>query len=86
MNRFYIDTQTIPWEQISRPKVEAIVFRPQTFLHFFIYMIYIYIYIYIISSCAPRFSFCLMCVLVLFTFKGAIVKDLTKRHVHHFKI
>jgi hypothetical protein len=30
MSRFYIDTQTIPWEQISRPKVEAAVFRPQT--------------------------------------------------------
>jgi hypothetical protein len=30
MSRFYIDTQTIPWEQISRPKVEAVVFRPQT--------------------------------------------------------
>jgi hypothetical protein len=30
MNRFYIDTQMIPWEQISRPKVKAVVFRPQT--------------------------------------------------------
>jgi hypothetical protein len=30
MNRLYIDTQTIPWEQISQPKVETIVFRPQT--------------------------------------------------------
>jgi hypothetical protein len=30
MNKFYIDTQAIPWELISRPKVEAVVFRPQT--------------------------------------------------------
>ncbi len=30
MSRFYIDTQMIAWEQIFRPKVEAIVFRPQT--------------------------------------------------------
>ena len=30
MSRFYIDTQTIPWEQIPWPKVEAIVFRLQT--------------------------------------------------------
>jgi hypothetical protein len=30
MSRFYIDIQTIPWEQISRPKVEVVVFRPQT--------------------------------------------------------
>jgi RNA-directed DNA polymerase len=29
MSRFYIDSQTIPWEQISWPKVEAIVFRLQ---------------------------------------------------------
>jgi len=29
MSRFYIDSQTIPWEQISWPKVEAVVFRPQ---------------------------------------------------------
>jgi hypothetical protein len=27
MSRFYINTQTIPWEQISQPKVEVIVFR-----------------------------------------------------------
>lgn len=30
MSRFYIDTQTIPWEQIPWPKVEAVVFRLQT--------------------------------------------------------
>jgi hypothetical protein len=29
-NRFYIDIQTIPWEQIFQPKVEAIVFKLQT--------------------------------------------------------
>jgi hypothetical protein len=29
MSRFYIDSQMIPWEQISWPKVEAVVFRPQ---------------------------------------------------------
>ncbi len=30
MSKLYIDTQMIPWEQIFQPKVEAIVFRPQT--------------------------------------------------------
>jgi hypothetical protein len=27
MSMFYINTQMIPWEQISQPKVEAIVFK-----------------------------------------------------------
>lgn len=30
MSSFYINTQTIPWEQIPWPKVEAVVFRLQT--------------------------------------------------------
>jgi hypothetical protein len=30
MNRFYINTQMIPWEQIHWPKVEAVDFRLQT--------------------------------------------------------
>jgi RNA-directed DNA polymerase len=30
MSRFYIDTQTIPWEQIPWPKVKAVVFRLRT--------------------------------------------------------
>jgi hypothetical protein len=30
MSRLYIDTQTIPWEQFFWPKVEVVVFTPQT--------------------------------------------------------
>jgi len=30
MSRFYIDTQTIPWEQKIWPKVEVGIFTPQT--------------------------------------------------------
>jgi hypothetical protein len=30
MSRFYIDTQTIPWEQNFQPKVEVVIFTLQT--------------------------------------------------------